>query len=329
MQNVQFKSLGQFWQKFSALAGDKRVPTVAMFAALLLLTHSMANLTWKFIPLPEGVSVTSLDMKTVRPAATNINNQAEAEKDKPLAGEIRNMHLFGKFEIKKAEPVPVQQVVEPPKPTRLNLKLRGIFASANKDLARAIIADAKNAEDSYKVGDTLPGGVTLHEIQTDKVILDNRGKMEILLLPEDVAPGTENGNRNNEALAPQSAPAPTPTAQAPGGPLDTANAEPGVLLRDIRDRLVSDPQSVMGLIRAQPFRKNGKLAGYRIRPGQDRQLLEKFGLRSGDVVTAINGVPMDNPLKALELMRDLKSATSLSVDIERRGVPQSLNFSIP
>lgn len=296
-----------------------------MFAALLLLTHSMAALTWKFIPLPEGVSLTSVSETLPTPSAQPFINPAEAQKDRPLAGEIQNMHLFGKFEIKKAPPPPVVPTVQAAKPTRLNLKLRGIFASSNKALARAIIADAKNSEDSYKVGDDLPGGAKLHQIMTDKVILENRGKLETLLLPEDVAPGNERAANNRQT--PQAPP--PPMAPTPTGPLDTANAEPGVLLRDIRDRLVNDPQSVMSLIRAQPFRKNGKLAGYRIRPGRDRQLLEKFGLRSGDVVTAINGVPMDNPLKALELMRDLKSATSLSVDIERRGVPQSLNFSIP
>ena len=325
MQNVQLKSLGQnFWHKFSSLAGDKRVPALTMFAALILLTHSMASLTWKFIPLPQGIQLAAIHNTSPAPVS-QASNQAAAPEDKPLAGEIRNMHLFGKFEIKKAPPPPVLKV-ETAKPTRLNLKLRGIFASTVKGNARAIIADAKNTEESYKVGDDLPGGAKLHQILTDKVILENRGKLETLLLPEDVAPGNERNARPGTPPPQASAPSVAPAAS---GPLDTANAEPGVLLRDIRDRLVSDPQSVMSLIRAQPFRKNGKLAGYRIRPGRDRQLLEKFGLRSGDVVTAINGVPMDNPLKALELMRDLKTTTSLSVDIERRGVPQSLNFSIP
>ena len=326
MQSIQFKSYGHnVLQRFSGLAGDRRLPGLAMLAALLFLTHSMAALTWKFIPLPADIPMESLRAQAAATDSEQSASPVEVKQDKPLAGDIRNMHLFGKFEIKKeAPPAPVLSK-EPPKPTRLNLKLKGIFASTIKDNARAIIADAKNSEDSYKVGDDLPGGAKLHQILTDKVILENRGKLETLLLPEDIAPG----DRNAGGVVSRAPVAPAPSPSVSSGPIDTANAAPGALLRDIRDRLVSDPQSVMNLIRAQPFRKNGKLAGYRIRPGQDRQLLEKFGLRSGDVVTAINGVPMDNPLKALELMRDLKSANSLSVDIERRGVPQSLNFSIP
>ena len=37
---------------------------------------------------------------------------------------------------------------------------------------------------------------------------------------------------------------------------------------------------------------------------------------------------MNNPIKALEVLRDLSSATQLNVEVERRGVPQSFSFSI-
>jgi general secretion pathway protein C len=84
----------------------------------------------------------------------------------------------------------------------------------------------------------------------------------------------------------------------------------------------------MGLVRVQPYSKNGKLEGYRIRPGKDRRLLSKFGLRSGDVVKSVNGVPLDNPIKALEIMKQLSTATSVTVDIERNGSPRSFTFSL-
>jgi len=86
----------------------------------------------------------------------------------------------------------------------------------------------------------------------------------------------------------------------------------------------------MDLVRAEPVRDRatGKLKGYRIRPGRDRQLLSRFGLRSGDVVTSINGIPMDNPLKALELMRDVSSLSQISLEVERNGAPQSFSFQI-
>jgi general secretion pathway protein C len=101
-----------------------------------------------------------------------------------------------------------------------------------------------------------------------------------------------------------------------------------VLLGKYRDALVNDPNSMMGLVNVRPYQKDGQLLGYRIRPGRDRSLLRRFGLRSGDIVTSVNGVPMNNPIKALEVLRDLSSASQLTVDIQRNGTPQSFTFQI-
>jgi hypothetical protein len=37
---------------------------------------------------------------------------------------------------------------------------------------------------------------------------------------------------------------------------------------------------------------------------------------------------MNNPIKALEVLRDLSSASQLTVDIQRNGTPQSFTFQI-
>ena len=86
----------------------------------------------------------------------------------------------------------------------------------------------------------------------------------------------------------------------------------------------------MNLVSATPVQEEGtgKLKGYRINPGKDKALLARFGLQNGDVITAVNGVALDNPIKALEIMRDLTNASSVSLDIERRGVTQSLSLQV-
>jgi general secretion pathway protein C len=102
------------------------------------------------------------------------------------------------------------------------------------------------------------------------------------------------------------------------------------LLRQYRDALINQPQSLMNLVNATPVTEkgSGKLKGYRIRPGKDRKLLGRFGLKSGDVVTSVNGVALDNPIKALEIMRDLSTATSVTLDVERNGVTESFAFQV-
>jgi len=296
---------------------DKRIPILATFGVIILLTQSLANLTWTLVPVPELTSTaTSLPQG-------NGFRAAAPQRVVRLADKVGRWHLFGKYVKNKPKPVaaPIQSVATAPE-TKLNLKLRGVFVSTNPKNASAIIADAKGKEESYKIGDDIVGRAILREVFNDKVILERNGRLETLLLPQedsiggmDVASNIRKGSSRRRGLS------------ASNNALSPANsAEASKLLRGYRDSLISDPQSVMGLLRAEPFRKNGRLYGYRVRPGKDRQLLRKFGLRSGDVVTAVNGVPMNNPLKALEVMRDISTATSLTVDIERRGVPQSFSF---
>jgi len=296
---------------------DKRLPVFVTILTIILLAQSLANLTWRIIPQPEivdeGRAMVTPQARAAPQARANV----------PNANVIAQWNLFGKVELVKPKAKPVQSVETAP-PTKLNLKLRGLFASTNKANARAIIADAKQDEDSYAIGDDVPGGAKVHDILKTKVVLERNGKLEVLELPQDIP--VSSGADLASAKASSRGRSSRRASAAPK--IDSSKGDNGALLKQYRDALVSDPQSVMGLINARPYSKDGKLMGYKIKPGKDRQLLRRFGLRSGDVVTAVNGVPMNNPIKALEVLRDLSTATSLSVDVERNGTPQSFNFPI-
>ncbi|KPJ88634.1 MAG: hypothetical protein AMJ53_16565 [Gammaproteobacteria bacterium SG8_11] len=309
------KLIQQYW----AAGLDKRLPVIATLIGIVLIANSFAALTWKLVPVPDFPDAAIAVNKITRPAGAQARSAAG---DQPVAAKISQYHLFGKFE-KKIAPPPVQAVATAPE-TLLNLKLRGVFSSQDKELARAIIADAKGEDESYAIGDEVPGGAILNDIFEDRVILERNGQLETLKLPVESLPG-DTTTAVSGGLPPRGGNRVSP---APAAAIDTATADTSEILRHYRDALINDPQSVMGLVRVQPYNKDGKLEGYRIRPGKDRQLLTKFGLRSGDVVKAVNGVPMDNPIKALEILRDLSTANSVTVDIERNGTPRSFTFQI-
>lgn len=313
-----------FTQRFWHDRLDTRLPVIATMLLILLLAHSLAKLTWNVVPQHE-VQQAVTNEKRQKPSATRV------VREQPLANKISNYNLFGKFEKKKAVVEPVKPAVVPE--TKLNLKLRGVFASKDKDAARAIIADARDDEDSYKIDSELPGGARLSEIHADRVILEHNGRFETLKLPVESAEVGDTPSGGSAASA-------RTTKRGGIRPVDrdinssniaelsaqtTDNAE---LLGQYRNALLNDPNSVMGLINVRPYQKDGQLLGYRLRPGKDRALLRRFGLRSGDVVTSVNGVPMNNPVKALEVLRDLSSATQISVDVLRNGTPQSFTFSV-
>lgn len=293
--------------RLSAIGMDKRLPLLATLLLIALLTQSLAQLTWQVLPSSPAEPL-------VMPRLSNQPNAGRTRNTD--ISRIAQWHLFG--EPPKDLPKALEQVTEAPD-TRLNLKLRGLLASSDPVSARAIIADGKGVEEAYKVGQKLPGDAVLREIYADRVILEYRGRLEALRLPKDadakamVSNSTSHARRMGNRRVKQA-----------------GTADNAALLRQYRDALINRPQSLMNLVNASPVmdKATGKLKGYRVRPGKDRRLLGRFGLKSGDVVTSVNGVELNNPIKALEIMRDLSTATSIMLDVERNGVMQSFAFQV-
>ena len=87
-----------------------------------------------------------------------------------------------------------------------------------------------------------------------------------------------------------------------------------------------NPESITQILRPQPVFANGQQRGYRVYPGRNRQQFAKLGLRPGDLVTAINGMPLDDPARGMEIMESMNSATEVTVTVERNG--QSTQITI-
>jgi general secretion pathway protein C len=253
--------------RLAALGLEKRLPVLAALLLTIMLAQSLAVLTWGLLPKPqveEKVLLVPSTRSTIRAGATGQNQ----------ARQISQWHLFG--QIQKSSPAAVAKVTDAPD-TRLNLKLRGVLASGDPALAMAIIAEGNGKEDAYPLGAKLPGNAVLKEIYADRVILEYRGRLEALRLPKEAIASVyskpaKRGSRVTQGLKASS----------------VRNANTSALLRQYREAMINDPQSLMNLVSASPVidKATGKLKGYKIRPGKDRKLLRKFGLKNGDVVRA-------------------------------------------
>ena len=62
---------------------------------------------------------------------------------------------------------------------------------------------------------------------------------------------------------------------------------------------------------------DGAVIGYKIRPGRNQKEFTDFGFQSDDIVTAINGVELNNPTKALEVYRMLREAKDATFSVKR------------
>jgi general secretion pathway protein C len=219
------------------------------------------------------------------------------------ARELAKMHLFGTPTIKQAA---IKDAPIDAPETRLKLVLNGTISSSDSRLMHAIITDASGNAESYTVGDLIPGGIMVHEILADRVILFRSQRYETLPLPRDDV-------RN---ILASSDPASIKEADLRSG----STSSPSIR---------KPPVSLDDLVSPQPVHVDGKFAGFSLKPGKDPQLLGKLGLQHGDVITWINEVYLDNPLKGMQALHRISSGDYVNMNLRRDGQEISLSFYMP
>jgi general secretion pathway protein C len=90
----------------------------------------------------------------------------------------------------------------------------------------------------------------------------------------------------------------------------------------------SNPAAFSEIVRPQPVFANGVQRGYRVYPGRNRQQFAKLGLRPGDLVTSINGTPLDDPARGIEIFKTMGASDRVTVTVERNGQPQELTLNM-
>ena len=68
--------------------------------------------------------------------------------------------------------------------------------------------------------------------------------------------------------------------------------------------------------------------GVRVEDAPSGSLSNKLGLQSGDIITSINGQPINSPGDLARVYGQFNSLTSIRAEVRRAGTPVMLNFSI-
>ena len=287
------KSLASVASSASGLApavSARSLPLWVSAGLVLLLAWQAVQLTW-----------TALGARPA-PAPAGAGPAAGAPPPPSTAAvdveRIVNAHLFGVAGAPAAADADPNAVAA----TRLNLVLAGTIAHADPKRGYAILGESAAGARVYAVGKTVAGGAKLHAVYPDRVILDRGGKLESLLLPKQF-----QGGGMSAAAGP--APAPDP-----------------MLGQRLQEFAAQNPGAITEIIRPQPVFANGQQRGYRVYPGRNRQQFSRLGLMPGDLVTAINGTPLDDPARGMEILQSMNSATQVTVTVERNG--QSTQVSI-
>lgn len=154
------------------------------------------------------------------------------------------------------------------------------------------------------------------------------------------------GDEGSSAPAATPAPAPAPVAEARPAPRTRrrsgAPAVPNEISdkiqkvsdsefnidRSVVDRILENQAELMRSARIVPEQKDGKTVGIRLFGIRPDTLLGTLGMQNGDRLEKINGYDMASPEKALEAYARLRTASSLTVTLTRRGNPMTIEYQI-
>jgi general secretion pathway protein C len=231
---------------------------------------------------------------------------------------------------KPVEPTPIMGSTDKPgQPSVVNTTLPLQLLATNigstpKDSFASIVNTEKQAQGSYAVGDHVPGASgNIKEIHFQYIDFENAGHTERLTLagiapPPIVQPVAE---------VPAEGSGDDLQASIDGGikKVDEGNFE---IDRALVDKVLANPMAVAKGARIVPAVKNGKPSGFKLYAIRPTSVYSKLGLTNGDELDAVNGMELTSADKALEIYTKLKDATSLELDVTRRGKPVTLKYTI-
>jgi general secretion pathway protein C len=212
---------------------------------------------------------------------------------------VVSAHLFGTA-------VAERDPDAPPPLSSANLVLAGTIATEDPKKGIAIISDGGPSK-VFLVGENV-NGASLYSVYLDHVILDRAGNLETLVLPRLLNGGPR------PAVARHVEPAPR-VAQT---------------VRDFKHMVDQNPSVLDQVMRVVPSFDSaaGKLRGFRAYPGRNRAIFGELGLKAGDLVTAINGQPLDDAQHSQEVVNTLQSSDFATVTIERGGQKQDISLNL-
>ena len=165
------------------------------------------------------------------------------------------------------------------------------------------------------VGDSAFGGRVV-AITPESVALDFGGQRVDLRLP-------------TAQQAPARPAPPARTAAAPSVPAGMPPEDPATPAKtmervEVQRRLGDEIPRILAETAVAPVMEDGRVVGVQVARLAEGSLLTDAGLRSGDVITQINGTQIDGMATLIGLWPRLQSATELRAVVNRNGQPISL-----
>lgn len=237
-------------------------------------------------------------------------------------------------------PIDTELMVE----SDLKVKLMGCMVAKKPDYSLALLSDTGKQTFILGIGDMVLGEGEIVEIRRDRIIIKRNNRNEYIRLANSIggsptskssAAGRKFSAAERDEKRPSAVPKPPSISKAEAKA--EAKRKEGVsevapnkfeIDKATLDKQLSDPKELAKQARILPNYKNGKPAGIKLVGVNPGSVYAKIGIKTGDVITSINGKKVTSQARAMELLDGLRGASGAQIQVERGGKSQSLSYTV-
>jgi general secretion pathway protein C len=168
---------------------------------------------------------------------------------------------------------------------------------------RAFIGTARENPQTYLAGALLANGARIQEIYRDHLLLERDGKFTTMYVDGAKPDGSKQSH-------------PTPSEM-----LTVGGQQPE------RISVVTTNEPLTAYIRPSPVYDGTMLEGYEVYPGPKSTVFSRMGLQNGDIVIALDDVPVSDPQQAMSLFAQLTEGAVVIAMIDRKGKRERIHLN--
>ena len=188
--------------------------------------------------------------------------------------------------------------------TRLNLTLVGILSG--QENPSVIISKEGEKEKIYQINDLITPNTILKEVFSQYVILDRNGSIEKLEIKREKIDVSYTNNASDFKIS-----------------------QPNKLkLKNYLKDLKTNPEDLFDVLSVQPNFVNGKLRGFIIAPGLEKELFKSLGFEKNDIIININNSDLNNLTEAIKLREILVETKIFNITIDRKGQTKFVTINL-
>jgi general secretion pathway protein C len=239
----------------------------------------------------------------------------------------------GEGETDPAVEVPFDPSVMPPACQGQLKLIASVYSERRPEWSFASIASGTGAPLLYRIGSTIESHEVI-EILPRSVYMRPTGaavcSMTLFAPPEDktAAPAAPTAVAEAEGEKGPIAPIAGLTSEELAAGIEKVSESEFNIQRTLVDKVLAHQGELMRAARVVPHEQGGQVVGVKLYGIRRNSLLGEIGMQNGDLLRTINGFDMASPDTALEAYAKLRSASNLTVAVQRRGRNVNLEYHI-